>query len=220
MERLDDAMNSPPRRVAPAASSNGIVQEPSTDALPAAPDAGDAPVREISVTELKFAPKGRSSRRARTQRPSTKDVLAGGAIVIGRLAGHDPAGIPLVDHPLNASGSPLPSRTTVFLGPDRVGHDLALGFEAGDPAKPIVLGVIYRPDGSAGEPRDRCTDKAAEVSVDGERVLLSAEKEIVLRCGDESLTLTRAGKVLIRGDYILSRSSGVNRIKGGSVQIN
>ena len=30
----------------------------------------------------------------------------------------------------------------------------------------------------------------------------------------------RAGKVLIRGAYLLSRSSGVNRIKGGSVQIN
>jgi hypothetical protein len=34
------------------------------------------------------------------------------------------------------------------------------------------------------------------------------------------LTLTHAGKVLIRGAYVLSRSSGVNRIKGGSVQIN
>lgn len=220
MERLDDAMSSRPRGIASVASSNEIVQEPSADALPAALHAGDAPVQELSVTELKFAPKGRSSRRVRSQRRSTKDVLADGAIVIGRLAGLDPAGAPLVDHPLNASGSPLPSRTTVFLGPDRVGHDLALGFEGGDPAKPIVLGVIYRPDASAGERPDRRTDKAAEVKVDGERVLLSAEKEIVLRCGDASLTLTRAGKVLIRGEYILTRSSGVNRIKGGSVQIN
>ena len=32
--------------------------------------------------------------------------------------------------------------------------------------------------------------------------------------------LTRAGKVLIQGAYLLSRSTGVNRIKGGSVQIN
>ena len=50
--------------------------------------------------------------------------------------------------------------------------------------------------------------------------MLTAEHEIVLRCGKASLTLTRAGKVLIRGTYLLSRSSGVNRIKGGSVQIN
>jgi hypothetical protein len=59
-----------------------------------------------------------------------------------------------------------------------------------------------------------------EARVDGHRVVLDAEQEIVLRCGKASITLTRAGKVLIRGAYLLSRSSGVNRIKGGSVQIN
>jgi hypothetical protein len=59
-----------------------------------------------------------------------------------------------------------------------------------------------------------------KVDIDGEAVTLTAEKEIVLRCGKASLTLTRAGKILLRGAYLLSRSSGVNRIKGGSVQIN
>jgi hypothetical protein len=53
-----------------------------------------------------------------------------------------------------------------------------------------------------------------------ERLELTAEKEIVLRVGDASITLTRAGKIILRGTYVLSRSSGVNRIKGGSVQIN
>jgi hypothetical protein len=42
----------------------------------------------------------------------------------------------------------------------------------------------------------------------------------VLRCGKASITLTSAGKVLIRGTYVLSRSSGVNKIKGGSIQLN
>ena len=50
--------------------------------------------------------------------------------------------------------------------------------------------------------------------------MLTAEREIVLKCGKASITLTRAGKVIIRGAYVLSRSSGVNRIVGGSVQIN
>ena len=49
---------------------------------------------------------------------------------------------------------------------------------------------------------------------------ITAEKEIVLKCGKASITLTKAGKVIIRGTYLLNRSSGVNRIKGGSVQIN
>jgi hypothetical protein len=53
-----------------------------------------------------------------------------------------------------------------------------------------------------------------------ERLELVAEREIVLRCGQASVTLTRAGKIILRGTYVLSRSSGVNRIAGGSVQIN
>jgi hypothetical protein len=51
-------------------------------------------------------------------------------------------------------------------------------------------------------------------------VSFEAGKEIVLRCGDASITLTRAGKILIKGAYVLSRSSGVNRIQGGAVEIN
>lgn len=53
-----------------------------------------------------------------------------------------------------------------------------------------------------------------------ERLELVAEREIVLRCGQASITLTRAGKIILRGTYVLSRSSGVNKIKGGSIQIN
>ena len=59
-----------------------------------------------------------------------------------------------------------------------------------------------------------------EASLGGERLEFTAGREIVFRCGDASITLTKAGKVLIQGAYLLSRSSGVNRIKGGSVQIN
>ena len=58
------------------------------------------------------------------------------------------------------------------------------------------------------------------MQLDDQRLELRAEREIVLRCGKASITLTRAGKVIIQGAYLSSRSSGVNRIKGGSVQIN
>lgn len=51
-------------------------------------------------------------------------------------------------------------------------------------------------------------------------MIVSAKEQLVLRCGKASITLTKAGKVLIKGSYVLSRSSGVNRIKGGSVQLN
>jgi hypothetical protein len=56
--------------------------------------------------------------------------------------------------------------------------------------------------------------------IDGKQVVLAAEEQIVLRCGEASITLTRAGKILIRGAYLSSHSTGVNRITGATVEIN
>ncbi len=131
-------------------------------------------------------------------------------VIIGRLAGLSGSGGPLVDYALNKRGRPLEARTTVTLDKEKVGREIALMFEDGDPQKPIVMGLIHQPDDS----------QPAVAEVDGERQTLTAEKEIVLRCGKASITLTRAGKIIIRGTYLLNRSSGVNCIKGGSVQIN
>jgi hypothetical protein len=61
---------------------------------------------------------------------------------------------------------------------------------------------------------------AVEARLDGKKVTLTGEEEVTLKCGKASITLTSAGKVLIKGEYVVSRSSGVNRIKGGAVQIN
>jgi hypothetical protein len=71
------------------------------------------------------------------------------------------------------------------------------------------------PEGAASQPIEHEANAAIP-----ERLELTAEREIVLRVGDASITLTRAGKIILRGTYVLSRSSGVNKIKGGSVQIN
>ena len=109
----------------------------------------------------------------------------------------------------------LAARATTRLKDTDVGREVALLFEGGDPRLPLVIGVIQHPEQKKIEPGLPFT-----ADLDGERILLSAQKEIVLQCGKASITLTRAGKVLIRGAYLLSRSSGVNRVKGGSVQIN
>ena len=60
------------------------------------------------------------------------------------------------------------------------------------------------------------SEKPAQVDVDadGQRLVVSAKEQIVLKCGKASITLTKAGKVLIQGAYVLSRSSGVNRGEG------
>jgi hypothetical protein len=144
-------------------------------------------------------------------------------VVIGTLVGLNNAGQPLVDFPANRSGAPVVARTTVTIGQQDIRRETALMFEGSNPDKPIIMGFIQSPQAeqrTATEDTHSAAQNAIVAEVDGERLVFRAKKEIVLRCGKASITLTRAGKVLIRGAYLLSRSSGVNRIKGGSVQIN
>jgi hypothetical protein len=137
-------------------------------------------------------------------------------VVIGVLMGIQPDGSPLVVFPGNLHEVAMPARTTAVLAPTDVGGEVALLFEDGDPARPLVIGRLLRPiDPSEAEP-----PATVEVVRDGERLELTANREIVLRCGKASITLTEAGKVLIRGAYVSSRSTGANRIKGASVHLN
>lgn len=87
-----------------------------------------------------------------------------------------------------------------------------------DAAKqPVRLAPVANDVQPALAPED---DAEQEIEVDGKRIVFTAKNEIVLRCGKSSITLTRAGKIIISGEYVVSRSAGVNRIRGGSVQIN
>jgi hypothetical protein len=138
-------------------------------------------------------------------------------VVIGELlAMKDEGRTPLVVFPGQVGTAAIPARTVVDLHGPHIGRQVVLMFEAGDIGKPIIMGVLREGDGwpLSEQPGQ------VEVEADGERMIVSASEQLVLRCGKASITLTRAGKVLIQGSYLLSRSSGVNRIKGGSVQLN
>ena len=138
-------------------------------------------------------------------------------VVIGQLlALVDDGETPLVIHPGQSGTAAIRARSIVDLHGPHVGAQVVLMFDDGDPARPIVMGVLR---GKTGWPLE---DRPPEVEVDanGERLIVTAREQMVLRCGKASITLTKAGKVLIEGSYLLSRSTGVNRIKGGSVQLN
>ena len=147
--------------------------------------------------------------------PDAHAVASPGVAVGELIAIGDGGRLPYVRY----AGQPataLPARTTVDLYGAHVGRQVLLAFEGGDPAKPIVVGMLRE---AADCPLPESPGQVA-VDADGDRLVISAKEQLVLRCGTASITLTRAGKVLIQGDYVLSRSSGVNRINGGSVQLN
>jgi len=142
----------------------------------------------------------------------------GGLIpAIGELIGlADEGATALVIDPRSENPAACCARSTVDLRGVHIGQPVLLLFEHGDPTRPIVVGVIR---GRSGWP-EADPPGQVEVDVDGERLHVTAKEELVLRCGKASITLTRAGKVVIAGTYLSSRSSGVNRVKGGSVQLN
>lgn len=98
-----------------------------------------------------------------------------------------------------------------------IGHRVAMMRTEGQPAQIVILGLM------AIEPKPAAASSqnaSPEVTIEGQTIAITADKDITLRCGKSSITLTRAGKVLINGAYVSSNSTGANRIRGGSVQIN
>lgn len=154
--------------------------------------------------------------------PATAPAPAG--VSVQTLAGLGAGGQVL----LNGPGAVQTARTVVRLSPAMVGRQVLVVHEAGGP---IVTGVIQdgtdapsdavqAPDAVHAADAPDADTPPFELEVDGERVVVDARRQLVLRCGQASITLTREGKILLRGTYISSRASGVHRISGGSVELN
>jgi hypothetical protein len=98
----------------------------------------------------------------------------------------------------------------------------------------IVIGLLERvpPERPAAPEQPAASEQRAapgqapqnpqvlEADVDGKRVRIVGGDEIVLECGNASITLRRNGRVIIRGTYVETDSAGTNRIKGAAVRIN
>jgi hypothetical protein len=131
-------------------------------------------------------------------------------VIRGVVVGLIEDGGPMVDFPANPAGEPILAISLVAVREKDRGREAVLMFEDGDPRRPIIMGLVQ------GASKSRTNS----LEVDGETLELTAERQVILRCGEASITLTRSGKVLIRGKYVLSRSSGVNMVKGGVIHLN
>ncbi|HET9958675.1 MAG TPA: DUF6484 domain-containing protein [Polyangiaceae bacterium] len=106
---------------------------------------------------------------------------------------------------------------------------VAVRFERGDRRCPVIVGLVSDrlPPGEdvtareePAKPTTQGRDLTITPSLDGRRVQVRAEDEIVLECGQASITLRRNGRVVVRGTHVETYSEGVNRIKGAQVRIN
>lgn len=117
---------------------------------------------------------------------------------------------------------PLPAVSMVALGLQHIGQSLALGFEGANAHRPVVLGLMMQAATAqpATERPDDATHRAVQVTQNGRRVVVEAQTELELRCGEAVILLSEDGSIQIRGAYVTTHASASNRIRGGSVQIN
>jgi len=90
-----------------------------------------------------------------------------------------------------------------------LGNEFLVCFDRGDVTKPILLHKIQTLSLDANTANNAI-----------EKQFISTNGEIKLQCGKASITLTENGKIMLRGTYIVSRSSGANKLKGGSISLN
>ncbi|MFO1144823.1 MAG: DUF6484 domain-containing protein [Amaricoccus sp.] len=123
-------------------------------------------------------------------------------VMIARLVGLEDGRVLVA-----VAGGVSPARSLVPLDGSLIGAEVAVLFEDGDPARPLVLGRLLEAAGP-------------EVLRDGERVRVTAAERIELRVGKASIVMEKDGRITIRGSYVTSHASAANRIRGGSVNLN
>ncbi len=143
---------------------------------------------------------------------------------LGRVVEITEQGVVMVDFPNNPYG-PQVARlaTSVEQAAELEQYPVLLLFDNDDPRSPIIIGLVkdklseenLKPDINLS-----ATVKPQNVLIDGKKLTFDAKEEIVLQCGKSSITLRQNGKVIIKGANLISRSSGANKIKGSSVNIN
>ena len=103
-----------------------------------------------------------------------------------------------------AAEAPPKDSTVLVLRPDTSVDEL-----------PVVLGRVGTATRAAA-----ATSSDAQPANPADTVRIEANKSIVLRAGEGSITVRADGKILIKGKEIVSHAQGTNRVKGGAVAIN
>lgn len=143
---------------------------------------------------------------------------------VGRLVALDAEARPLVsfaggpDKPVVArvvTTEPCPSESALRAQPA-----VLLVFENGDPQQPVIVGFVREGFAQPQQELALTTNPARSVELNGKVLVFEGQEEIVLRCGQGSITLRADGQIVLKGTRLTSRASQTNKIRGASVQIN
>ena len=136
-------------------------------------------------------------------------VLSSGAfgVVVGEVVSRQPDGTLFVTYPKNTHG-PLQARTLqeeVFCG-----AKVLLAFEMSAPGRPIILGIVH----------DRARVQGRTIHFEADRIVLTANNELSLQCGESSIEARSSGVIHVKGKDVVSHATRTNKVRGATVRIN
>jgi hypothetical protein len=140
------------------------------------------------------------------------DAVAPAAATLATISAIEPDGTVMVTL---AERPPVPALLSQQVTPEQLRQALVTHAPVvvlaldGDPRRPVIISVL-----ASGLRR------TATATVDGRRVEITGQDEVVLTCGKASITLTKEGRIILRGSHLVAAATGLSRITGGSVQIN
>lgn len=149
-------------------------------------------------------------------------LAASGDVRVGRIVDVQ-QGRPYVEFGAAGSGSRVLARVAMtgqHDTPDAMlrGHPVLLVLENGDATLPIIVGLVS--DVLPGSRSPLAADSEDGFELNGKRLSFEGREEVVLRCGQASITLRADGQVVVKGTRLMSRASETNKVRGATVLIN
>ena len=174
----------------------------------------DELVGELLSAVLEVQVERESRERAEAESRATERI---DGVELGKLLALTDDG-PKVTYPSCPTTNGLVARCAAQLTEGHVGGRVALLFENGDPALPMVVGPIHndQADGELVHP----ALKGLTIRETDDRIEIQCRKAIGLKVGKSTIIITPAGRIIVRGRHVLNHASAVNRIRGASVKIN
>ena len=120
-------------------------------------------------------------------------------VVVGFITAIDKQNNPMVDFDCNVFKEAIPATSLVEINNTHTGHKVALMFEQNRADKPMIMGFMHVPEQTKS---------------------ITAEKELLIKCGKASIRLKENGDIVINGRELISRARKNNIIRGGTIHLN
>jgi len=141
--------------------------------------------------------------------------------LVGRICEVSPDGRAQVEFP----GAPGPLPALCAVAQDALpardtlpGAPVLLVFEDGDATRPVIVGFIR--ERLWADPTQAVDDAPVSGALRAARVVIEGEQEVVIRCGEGSISLAADGRILIKGRNLTSRAAETNKVRGAVVLVN